>query len=171
MSRVIAALLAMLLAAGWPGVLVIGSITAVHSTPMNAIGWLCFGFLEIMSLGFAALFLYGSGPEHLTLDLNLHTYRYVFGWPLAPQVQEGLWDDMAGIYVWNMTSGRLSGYGVGIAWKGNKMRSCLLGMRSTLLGKFDGLGRLDRANSLAEEMSSLLGVPLVEPPFPVRRRA
>ena len=163
-SRVGSALFALLLAGGRP--LLLALTLPGSKMPMTLLGWFCFGFIELLSLGFAGLFLYGAGPEYLDLDLNRRTYRYVFGWPFLPQVHGGTWDDIAGIYVWDRNRGRLSGYSVGIAWKSNRMRSQLLGMRSTLLGTFDGLGRLDRANRLAEEMASLLDVPLVEPPFP-----
>lgn len=162
-SRVGSALFALLLAGGYP--LLLALTLPGSRMPMNAVGWFCFGILEVVCLGFAGLFLYGSGPEYLELDLNRRTYRYVFGWPFLPQVHGGTRDDIAGVYVWDRNRGRLSGYSVGIAWKGNRMGSRLGGMRSTLLGTFDGLGRLDRANRLAEEMASLLDVPLVEPPF------
>ncbi len=162
-SRVGSALFALLLACGYPALLFFELPNS--KVPMTLLGWFCFSFMELICLGFAGLFLYGSGPEYLDLDLNRRTYRYVFGSPFRPQVHGGTWEDIAGVYVWDRNRGRLSGYSVGIAWKGNRMRSRLLGMRSTLLGTFDGLGRLDRANRLAEEMASLLGVPLVEPPF------
>ena len=135
---------------------------------MNPAGWLCFGILEVICLPFAAFFLCLSGPQTLSFSGDSRTYRYAFGWPFASQVWEGPWEDISGVYVLDRNRGRLSGYGVGIAWKDNRMRSRLLGMRSTLLGMFDGLGRLDRANRLAAEMAALLDVPLVEPPFPVR---
>ncbi len=162
-SRIGSALFAMLLAGGYP--LLLALTLPGSKMPMTLLGWFCFGILEVVCLPFAAFFLYLSGPEYLDLDLNRRTYRYVFGWPFLPQVQRGLWEDIAGVYVWDRNRGRLSGYSVGIAWKSNRMRSRLLGVRSPVLGTFDGLGRLDRANRMAEEITSLLGVSLVDPPF------
>ena len=132
--------------------------------PMNLLGWFCFGFMEIGCLAFAVLFFHLSGPQYLTFDLNRRTYRYVLGWPFRPQVQEGPVEDIAGVYVWDRNRGRLSGYCVGIAWKDKKLSQ----WQATHLGTFDGLGRLDRANQLAQKIADVLGLPLVEPPFPRR---
>ncbi len=164
-SRIGSALFALLLTGGYPTLL---AVTLPGSRmPMTLLGWFCFGIMEMICLPFSAMFLYSAGPQHLSFDLNQRTYRYVFGWPFASQVQAGPWEDIAGVYVWDRNRGRLSGYSVGIAWQDN-IRSRRMRMKATLLGTFDGLGRLDRANGLAEEMASVLNAPLVEPPFPVR---
>lgn len=156
-SRVGCALFALLLGGGFPTLLALPGPKA----PMSLLGWFCFGILETGCLAFAALFMYLSGPQYLSFDLNQRIYRYASGWLLRPQIREGPWEDIAGVYVWDRNSGRLSGYSVGIAWQDNKASR----WQATLLGTFDGLGRLDRANRLAEDIASLLDVALVEPPF------
>ena len=125
--------------------------------PMTATRWYGYGIVEVMCLGIGAWMLYDAGPDDLILDLNRRTYRYVSGWPLGARVYQGPWEDMAAVCVVKVSRG----YCVGIAWKDEKMRARF---QATILGTFHGLGRLDHANSLAEEVASALNLPLVEKP-------
>ena len=156
--RIFAAVGGVFFAVSLPGVMEIGYAGSTQPVPMNTGSWLLFGLMEMVTLAFAGLFLYNAGPERLDLNLNRRTYCYVFGWPFAPHVWQGQWDEMAGIYLWKMEAGFVQCYGVGVAWKNPQIQSRIY----TVLATFRGLGRLDRANQMAEEIITVLGLPVVE---------
>ena len=150
-SRVAAALFAVLHIVTYP---IFWAIPG-WQVPMTAALWYRYGIVEVMCLVIGAWVLYYAGPDNLIFDLSQRTYQYISGWPLRPQVHQGPWEDMAAVCVVIVSRG----YCVGITWKDSKMRARFQG---TIWGTFTGLGRLDRANQMAEEIATVLGLPVVE---------
>ena len=104
--------------------------------------------------GLGGLLLYLAGPRDLCLDPDRRAYRFVYGWPLCPQVVAGGWADMAGVYVRAVRRQGSSTYYVEIAWR-MKRSGC------PLLGLFSGEREAD---AQACEVAALLGVPRIAPP-------
>jgi len=155
--RLFLALLAAFIITGYPLLYAAGIFDVRgHRPHFTAETWTLFGLLEIICVATGLPLLYVSGPSNLFLDLDRRTYRRVHGWPFRPRVQEGPWEDMAGIFVWYMPGSSL--YHVGITWKRSRRDFQHLEM-------FANSGEADRH---AEQIAAALGLPLVEPP-PSRR--
>lgn len=162
-ARLFMAMVAVLLIAGVPLVLYVCDAYSPqsHHTLAGAVrsmtvgDWLTFGLSEGMGLLVGLGMLKASGPDDLFLDQNRRTYRLVRGGAFRPAVQEGTWEDMAGIYVWRRPMSEVdSEYLVYLTWKRD-------GTDRHYLGSSKGA---DQAERLAEEITALLGLPRVEPP-------
>lgn len=152
-ARLFMAMLAIFFITGWP-LMYAGDILnpGSHHPLVTAETWSLRGLLEMICIAVSLPLLYLSGPNEFFLDLDRRTYRHVYGWQFRPQVREGTFEEMAGVYVWCRQ--RNSQYIVGIRWK--RPRS-----HSPVLGTFAGSSQASR---YAEEIAIALGVPLVEPP-------
>ncbi len=118
--------------------------------------WAAFVFLVIPCTFVGGLFLRGSGPDELRLDLVQRTYRRVSGWPLFPKARSGPWTDIQGIYVGSVAGASGSTRFVGVT-----------GMR---LGGRQDLGRFNAppaAEHFADKLASDLGLPRIRPPRPL----
>jgi len=153
--RLFMALLALLIITGYPLMYAGGVIDVRGHRPFSAAEtWTLFGLLEIICIAVGLPLLYLSGPHDFFLDVDRRTYRHVYGWPFRPQVREGSWEEMAGVYVWCRRMNEQ--YIVGIAWKRPRSHGPVLGTFS----------RPRQADWWAEGVAATLDLPLVEPPPP-----
>jgi hypothetical protein len=90
-----------------------------------------FPFGILLGGGLGGLFLYAAGPRDLRLDLDRHTYQFKCGWPGFSRVQDGPWEDMAGVFVrdicYEEREKRREMYTVEIAWRRERQRCPTLG--------------------------------------------
>ncbi len=155
--RLFMVLFALVIITGYPLMYVAGVFDVRGHRPLfTAETWALFGLLEIICIAVGLPLLYLSGPNDLFLDVDRRTYRRVYGWPFRPCVQEGPWEDMAGVYMWYRPRNSL--YHVGITWKRSRWDFQHLEMFS----------RSDEADQFAAWVVATLGLPLVEPPPPCR---
>ncbi len=149
--RLFMAMLALLIITGYPLMYAAGVFDVRgHRPPLTAETWALFGLLEIICIAVGLPILYLSGPNDFFLDVDRRTYRRVHGWSSRPRVQEGSWEDMAGVFVWDRPGNSL--YHVGITWNRNRRDFQHLEMFS----------RSDEADRLASDIAATLGLPLVE---------
>ncbi len=157
--RLFMAMLALLFITGYPLMYAAGVFDVKGHRPLfTAEDWFLFGLLEVVCIAIGLPFLYLSGPNEFFLDVDRRTYRHIYGWPFHPQMREGSWEEVAGIYVWCRRMNEQ--YIVGITWKRPRSHSPLLGTFS----------RSSQADWWAEGVATTLGLPLVDPP-PSRKQS
>jgi len=156
--RLFMAMFALLIITGYPLLYAVGAFDVRGHRPIfTTETWTLFGIVEIIGIATGLPLLYVSGPNEFFLDVERRTYRHVYGWPFRPQVREGSWEEMAGIYVWCRRMNEQ--YIVGIAWKRPQSHSPVLGAFS----------RPRQADWWAEGVAATLDLPLVEPPPPCKQ--
>ena len=159
--RLFMALLAAFIITGYPLLYAVGAFDVRgHRPHFTAETWTLFGIVEIIGIATGLPLLYLSGPNEFFLDVERRTYRHVYGWPFRPQVREGSWEEMAGVYVRFIRMTYNEQYIVGIAWKCPRSHSPVLGAFS----------RPRQADRWAEGVAATLDLPLVEPP-PSRKQS
>ncbi len=111
------------------------------------------GYMAASVLGLSLLFVYMSGPSEMRLDGRRRVYEKTEGWPWRPKTSRGSLDDYKGICITPRNS-------IQLVLRYPSRRIISGNILSNATSK-------QAAQTLAEEVSRITGIPLID--CPVRR--